>query len=36
MLGGTRKYKRYQIIKVQWKTAKFQIRIKPLLDGLPR
>ena len=28
LLGGTRKYKRYQTIKVQWQTAKFQTRIK--------
>ncbi|MBR2929515.1 MAG: peptide deformylase [Oscillospiraceae bacterium] len=28
LLGGLRKCKRYQTIKVQWKTAEFQTRIK--------
>lgn len=28
LLGGPRKCKRYQTIKVQWKTAEFQTRIK--------
>ena len=28
LLGGPRKCKRYQIVKVQWQTAEFQTRIK--------
>lgn len=28
LLGGSRKCKRYQTIKVQWQTAEFQTRIK--------
>ena len=28
LLGGPRKCKRYQVIKVQWQTAEFQTRIK--------
>ena len=28
LLGGPRKCKRYQTIKVQWQTAEFQTRIK--------
>ncbi len=32
LLGGLRKYKRYQSIKVQWQTADFQNRIKTFAD----
>ncbi len=32
LLGGPRKCKRYQTIKVQWQTAEFQIRIKTFTD----
>ena len=32
LLGGPRKCKRYQSIKVQWQTAKFQTRIKTFTD----
>ena len=31
LLGGPRKCKRYQTIKVQWQTAEFQIRIKTFI-----
>ena len=34
LLGGPRKCKRYQTIKVQWQTAEFQTRIKTF-TGLP-
>ena len=34
LLGGPRKCKRYQTIKVQWQTAEFQIRIKTF-TGFP-
>ena len=32
LLGDPRKCKRYQTIKVQWQTAKFQTRIKTFTD----
>lgn len=32
LLGGPRKCKRYQTIKVQWQTAEFQTRIKTFTD----
>ena len=32
LLGGPRKCKRYQTVKVQWQTADFQIRIKTFSD----
>ena len=34
LLGGPRKCKRYQTIKVQWQTAEFQTRIKTF-TGVP-
>ena len=34
LLGGPRKCKRYQTIKVQWQTAEFQMRIKTF-TGFP-
>ena len=34
LLGGPRKCKRYQIIKVKWQTAEFQTRIKTF-TGFP-
>ena len=34
LLGGPRKCKRYQTIKVQWQTAEFQTRIKTF-TGFP-
>ena len=34
LLGGSRKCKRYQTIKVQWQTAEFQTRIKTFM-GFP-
>ena len=34
LLGGPRKCKRYQIVKVQWQTAEFQTRIKTFM-GFP-
>ncbi len=34
LLGGPRKCKRYQTIKVQWQTAEFQTRIKTF-SGFP-
>ena len=34
LLGGPRKCKRYQTIKVQWQTAEFQTRIKTFM-GFP-
>ena len=34
LLGGPRKCKRYQTVKVQWQTAEFQTRIKTF-SGLP-
>ena len=34
LLGGPRKCKRYQTIKVQWQTAEFQTRIKTF-KGFP-
>ena len=34
LLGGPRKCKRYQTIKVQWQTAEFQTRIKTFI-GCP-
>ena len=34
LLGGPRKCKRYQSIKVQWQTEKFETRIKPSQAGL--
>ena len=34
LLGGPRKCKRYQTIKVQWQTAEMQTRIKPF-TGFP-
>ena len=34
LLGGSRKCKRYQTIKVQWQTAEFQTRIKTF-TGFP-
>ena len=34
LLGGPRKSKRYQTIKVQWQTAEFQTRIKTF-TGFP-
>ncbi len=34
LLGGPRKCKRYQTIKVQWQTAEFQTRIKTFI-GFP-
>ena len=34
LLGGPRKCKRYQTIKVQWQTAEFQTRIKTI-TGFP-
>lgn len=34
LLGGPSQCKRYKTIKLQWKTAEFQTRIKPLPVGL--
>jgi peptide deformylase len=34
LLGGSRKCKRYQTIKVQWQTAEFQTRVKSF-TGFP-
>ena len=34
LLGGPRKCKRYQTIKVQWQTAEFQTRVKTF-TGFP-
>ena len=34
LLGGPRKCKRYDTIKVQWKTAEFQTRIKAFLGWI--